>query len=65
MDTIVKKTTRTTKTLCMFPWGIGWRVKYTKTSNSHTNSKILAFHDEEYSSLVDAKRAYDEIKESM
>ena len=44
----VRRTTRTTATVRLFPYGGGWRVKYEKASNSKTNSRLLASHDEEY-----------------
>ncbi len=44
----VRRTTRTTATVRLFPYGGGWRVKYEKTSNSKTDSRLLASHDEEY-----------------
>lgn len=44
----VRRTTRTTATVRLFPYGGGWRVKYEKTSNSKVNSRLLASHDEEY-----------------
>jgi hypothetical protein len=47
-QSFVKRTTRTTATVTLFPYGGGWRVKYEKTSNSKTDSRLLASHDEEY-----------------
>lgn len=44
----VRRTTRTTATVRLFPYGGGWRVKYEKTSNSKVDSRLLASHDEEY-----------------
>ncbi len=44
----VRRTTRTTATVRLFPYGGGWRVKYEKTSNSKADSRLLASHDEEY-----------------
>jgi hypothetical protein len=44
----VRRTTRTTATVRLFPYGGGWRVKYEKTSNSKVDSRLLAYHDEEY-----------------
>ena len=41
----VRRTTRTTATVRLFPYGGGWRVKYEKTSNSKADSRLLASHD--------------------
>jgi len=57
----VKRTTRTTRTVTLFEWGGGYRVKYVKVSNSKVDSKLLSHLDEFHQTLEAAQQAFNEI----
>jgi hypothetical protein len=56
----VLRNTRTTRSVQIFPWGNGHRVQYTHYSNSHFDSKLIAWHDEYYEDVMRAICVYQQ-----
>lgn len=63
--TYTKHTRNRSRTVNLFPWGNGWRVKYTVTDMNRDQTHLLQHTDEEFDTLTEAQKAYTQIVMAM